>query len=444
MQKSRFTLYYPIPDEPGRFVFYNTCTQALISAEEDVVKLIETLPHIENPEESNETIDALLSNGLIVHDDEDENSRLEKYMSQIKYEPNADAFEVTVLTTMECNFACKYCFEENVKKKAVLDDTKSDRVIEWLLMQQKKHGYEKINLTFYGGEPLLNLPAIRYIMRKIKEAAENVFEVRFSMVSNGFLLTRVVAEELSSLGLDLVRITVDGPKKIHDNSRPLVGGGSTFDTIITNIKNMLDLPIKVSIAGNYDHTNNEEMFKLLDYLKRDGLLDKIYNIGFTPLLPRFGDKESSSGIEMKDYLEKYKHTSHEMNVRIRRELAKKNKPMKDVSFGYLACTLLSRHSGVVIDCDGNIYKCPVMTGYSEFSVGHISEDKYNSKLDEFVEAESWRGCDQDCPFIPTCLGGCKFLGIVQSGSVKGQWCERETMEKLAEELILQDYYNKRD
>ncbi|MCM1236362.1 MAG: hypothetical protein NC124_11505 [Clostridium sp.] len=55
------------------------------------------------------------------------------------------------------------------------------------------------------------------------------------MVTNGYFLTKDVAQKLAKLKVSSLQVTIDGPKHVHDKRRVLAGGEGTFDKIIQKL-----------------------------------------------------------------------------------------------------------------------------------------------------------------------------------------------------------------
>ena len=115
---------------------------------------------------------------------------------RMKFE--SDVLDAVILTTFDCNFACKYCFEDGVKKKLFLDQETADLIIKYLCRKATECRFPSMRLTYYGGEPLMNVKMIEYISRHIGLwAKEQKISFEFGLVTNGSLLSPevvVVAE----------------------------------------------------------------------------------------------------------------------------------------------------------------------------------------------------------------------------------------------------------
>ena len=80
--------------------------------------------------------------------------------------------------TRRCNMACAHCLRGNAQMKDITHE-----VIDKALENVTSIG----SLTFTGGEPSLNVPAMRYALEKCEE--EGIFVSSFYVVTNGKLVT---------------------------------------------------------------------------------------------------------------------------------------------------------------------------------------------------------------------------------------------------------------
>src|SRR4029079_5487430 len=97
----------------------------------------------------------------------------------------------------------------------------------------------KLNIIYFGGEPLLNLQAIRKIGQEIFPFCRQR-DVEFSsgMATNGILLTPELVDELKKFGFQWIKITFDGDQCEHDRRRIYKGGKGTFDEIFRKLESV--------------------------------------------------------------------------------------------------------------------------------------------------------------------------------------------------------------
>ena len=81
-----------------------------------------------------------------------------------------EQLRITVLTTLQCNFACDYCIQgdhgDYNKHAAKMSLETAARVGDWTEQRLDALRPESYVLTFFGGEPLLNLPVMYYLAER--------------------------------------------------------------------------------------------------------------------------------------------------------------------------------------------------------------------------------------------------------------------------------------
>ncbi|MBI2630422.1 radical SAM protein [Candidatus Pacearchaeota archaeon] len=118
--------------------------------------------------------------------------------------------------TKVCNLRCKHCLEHKFQDKDVPLD-KMKYILDKLAEAGTKH------LSINGGEPLMRKD-IGEIIRYAKKLGMSV-----GITTNGSLLPHKINE---IKGIDILGLSLDGPKSIHDYIR----GKGQFDEVMTAIK----------------------------------------------------------------------------------------------------------------------------------------------------------------------------------------------------------------
>src|SRR5207302_3272813 len=113
-------------------------------------------------DDEREALVLLEENGFLVPNREADRRALDNYFFAVKND--TAELSVTLLTTLQCNFACDYCFQgdhgdyNKFAEKMSLDT--AARVAQWIEGELDRVRPESLMLTFFGGEPLLNLPVM--------------------------------------------------------------------------------------------------------------------------------------------------------------------------------------------------------------------------------------------------------------------------------------------
>lgn len=167
----------------------------------------------------------------------------------------------TVLTTTGCNARCFYCFEQGFKPDVMRIST-AEALADYMI---KNCNGDKIDIHWFGGEPLCNLTAIDVICSRLKNAGV-VF--KSSMTSNGYAFTKHIIDKAVSLwNLKWVQITLDGLHDEHNRRKNFLSSDpDPFDQTISNIIDLANAGIYISIRLNFDSDNSHEIPNLIDFL----------------------------------------------------------------------------------------------------------------------------------------------------------------------------------
>jgi uncharacterized protein len=421
---SRYLKIFPSPGDPGRRLLFSTRRCSVLSVPENTLQRIEdgTLPETDR--------ETLARCGIIVPDLAKER---EEILSRFdRANSKSRRFSAMVVLNLDCNLACGYCFEEGVRGKQAMSAETADLLVDWIEREQIAIG-RTVSIDFYGGEPLLSIDLIRSISVRLKKYCEvNGRQFEFYLVTNGTLLTRTLALELAGLGMKSVKITLDGPREIHDQSRPFVSGRGSFDIIVSNILEIMDIT-EVQIGGNFTRENYREFPRLLDHLLAIGITpERLDAVQFNQVTGRVGDGS------IPDYSSACNCTDEEWlceaTVYLRDEILHRGFPTPKP--GPAGC-MVEFSNALVVNVDGAIYKCPAFVGREGFSVGDLrsgvidSDSVYNQgvwKRDECLE----------CAWLPQCFGGCRFMKFLRDGDMGGVDCWKTFLDATLEKCILHD------
>ena len=172
-----------------------------------------------------------------------------KYYNEVSN--SKDELNIMLLLTQRCNCKCIYCYEES----SIMDGTdleNIDDIYYFLLEYVKEYGYKKINIVFYGGEPLLNKKKIDILSEKLFKKYGNNY--CFDIVTNGTLIELNDILLWKEYGLRRVKITVDGDEESHNCRRPLKNGANAYQIILDKmerISSIVDVLINVVVDETF-------------------------------------------------------------------------------------------------------------------------------------------------------------------------------------------------
>lgn len=320
-----------------------------------------------------------------------------------------------VIVTTDCNLQCKYCFGETMDD---FDEDFGEFELDYYLPKQAAYDFHELAefcrkdkdcvVTFYGGEPLLNVDAIRKIM-------DTVPAKYFMIQTNGQLLDRLESKYVNRFHTILV--SIDGEEQLTDYYR----GKGTFRKAIDNIKLIKsngfqgELIARVTVMEQTDIykqvqwllNNNEFSFSSVhwqlnagfwgnDYQRRNfkEWSQKNYVPGVQKLVQFWVDQVLEKGIVLRLYP----------------ILGIANSLLLDKEPSLLRCG--GGWINYAIQTDGCIIPCPTMWGMKEYYLGHI-HDADPTKLEKILVNNT--PCSK-CDILGVCGGRCLYANITKRWS----------------------------
>ena len=471
MQSSMFNVRVPL----SRFAasddvfLMNTFTDAQLIVGADVASLLDRLDAGMAGEalsdEERAAVAALAEHGFVTRDRAAERAQLETFFREVREDDRQ--LRVTVLTTLQCNFACDYCIQgdhgDHNRHAARMSVETAERVAQWVESRMEATRPESFVLTLFGGEPLLNLPVAYFLAERLWAASQaRGVRMQINVITNGLLLTPEVVDRLQPFGLNVVKITLDGDRDTHNRMRPLRGGQGTFDRIIANIRRVAGR-CTITIGGNFDESSVDSYPALLDFLAAQEFAPHIARVAFKPVVrdviqrvsagleapgqpaPRgrkfigltpVGEGKPLNGTCMTSAGAGTAgggacdtcHFASDAMALLRDETKKRGFHTSDgVHMG--PCEIHRAHAHT-IGPDGSLYACPGFTGDRKMSTGHIdgATDPLRAlAARRFEQLAAWKEC-RDCAFIPVCAGGCTVASHSELGDLNRPSCHKRSFE----------------
>ncbi len=437
----------------------NTFSDAQAIVPSDIIALLDRLEEMDTgslSRDERESLGELAENGFIVASRTAERRAVEAYFRDVR--ESSDLLRVTVLTTLQCNFACGYCYQgdhgdwNGSAEKMSLDT--AAHLADWIETRLDAVRPKKFALMFFGGEPLLNLPVMYDLAERANAATRpRGVPMTISIVTNGLLLTREIVERLLPYGLSSIKVTLDGDRDAHNRMRPLRGGQGTFDRIVNNVRQVAGL-CAISIGGNFDESSVDSYPALLQFLRQQEFAPSIAKVAFKPIIrdnaetrreqrrggfipltsvdatdkPLNGTCMTVAGTSTGSGCDAC-HLMDEKMSWLREETRRHGFPTVDgVHMG--PCEIHREHSHTV-GPDGSLYACPGFTGDKGQSVGHIDgrDDAQRARArSAFDRLAAWKEC-RDCAFIPVCAGGCTAAAHAELGDINKPNCHKRSFEE---------------
>jgi uncharacterized protein len=196
--------------------------------------------------------------------------------------PNPPIHAFSLAVAQKCNLGCTYCYAQQGEFGAPaknMDLAQAERAVD-LLINGAEPG-ARLNLSFLGGEPLVNRPVLQAATLRASELAkQRGLSITYSITTNGTLITEADADFFETHGF-AVTISLDGLREAHDSLRPYKGGRGSFDTVMRNVAPLLSRQRQMQVSARVTVTpKNLELRKTLDAFVAAGF----HSVGFSPML----------------------------------------------------------------------------------------------------------------------------------------------------------------
>ena len=438
MKLSRFNIIGRAKDDPNGYLLYNTLHDHRILFEDPDLNPERLFARIRDrlplTEKEVGAADNLFEMGILVADDADERKVFEDWHHH-KIRERVDRLQVTILPTMNCNLACRYCFENEVRQTQMMTPETADVLTQWLIRRIDRVRPETVHLTYFGGEPLLHPGPIRTISRMVGGHCQREgIPFEFGMITNGVRLTPEFVDEMLPYGFQWVKITFDGDREAHDKKRVHHGGKGTFDEIYNNLSRIHG-KLKIAIGGNFDDENYAAMFPLLERLKASPFAGDIMVARFKPIMKvdsrRASQREGTppSLCQVCSFNDEQVHGI----VALQRRTEAVGLPIQEMpEIG--PCEYHSRHS-FTIGPDGLLYNCPAFVGLKNLAGGDVFHDEQNPAGEQQLAGKKWDEDCESCSFLPNCAGGCRYNSLNRTGDLNIKSCEVNYLKAMTEEFM---------
>jgi len=327
-----------------------------------------------------------------------------------------------------CNLRCTYCYAGGGSyggKARVMRPDLARRAARFLVESSGER--ETVTLVLFGGEPLLNLPALEAAVVEGETAARELGKkLVVSMTTNG---TRFTPEALAFIAAHRIGISVsiDGPPSIHDANRPYAGAGGSYADVVAGVERLRAATgrapaARVTLTPDQWH----RMVDVFDHVASLGFLE----VGIAPTSP-----VNAAMLPTPEQEDALIRGFEQLADRFAREA----KEGRVLPFSNLLDLLGRLHVGqakaapcgaglgyLAMDAEGAFYLCHRLAGNARFEVGSLYAGiDYATIATRLAEqAAPRRDACAKCWARSLCAGGCHYenevrerdLGLPPGGS----------------------------
>lgn len=338
--------------------------------------------------------------------------------------PSISRFPISTLVlniTTGCNLSCSYCYKEDLTtpaKSRDMDIATARKSVDLLLEESAER--KKVNLVFFGGEPLRRLDYIKDVVTYAETRGREVGkDVDFSLTTNATLLSDDVVDYLDEHRFG-VAISMDGPKLQHDKNRLTVGGKGSYDAIIPKVRRILERYRSRPVGARVTLTaGNTDVVAIHAHLRDEiGFAE----VGYAPVTAGDNAFFNLTERELLDVFEGFKRLGHAY-----RDAAVQG---RNTGFSNLHQLMTDLHDGtrkalpcgagvgmLAVDKDGGLNLCHRFTGSDMPLFGTLADGIDKPALGAFIDArldKEGTGC-ATCRIRNLCAGGCYHESYARYG-----------------------------
>ena len=318
--------------------------------------------------------------------------------------------------TSKCNLSCGYCYEygedrivESKTKPRFMDDATARQSVDFMFAEAE--GSPTVNLTFFGGETLLNFKMLKSTLAYARQRGEELGkQVNASLTTNATLLREEIVDWFIENDVG-VTVSIDGAREQQDKFRVFSNGMGSYDIILPRIKDLLARHTRRPVGARVTLTGqNLDVASIYRHLFEE---IGFWEVGFAPVTTSWqreyaiedeGFRSLLSGFQSlaADYLQAALAGRRHGFSNVRDTLEEIHKGMSKshpcgAGFGLLG-----------VATDGDVALCHRFAGSDSHKLGSVFSGVDHAAQATFLEAhhiDNKTDCST-CWARPLCAGGC--------------------------------------
>ena len=320
-----------------------------------------------------------------------------------------------------CNLGCTYCYKEDLATPAngekMAFETARDS-IDLLLLEGKNR--ERINIVFFGGEPLSNLPLIRQATEYAEaRCAERGIQVDFSMTTNATMLKEETVDWLNEHRFSIA-ISMDGPEAMHNRHRLTIGGKGTYEVVARKVRMLLSRYDSRPVGARVTLTKgNTDLQAIHEHLHDEF---GFFEVGYAPVTTSDISAFNLDAEELKTVFNGMKQLGQNYLAKAlvgdNSGFSNMHQLMTDLHLGSRKALPCGAGVGMLaVDKAGELNLCHRFTGSDMPTFGNVTDGIDKPALGAFLDGAAdrkGRGCET-CRIRNLCSGGCYHESYAHDG-----------------------------
>ncbi len=319
----------------------------------------------------------------------------------------------TLCLTQNCNLRCNYCYIE--KRNVRMSISIAEKIIDFAFKNTPSD--KKIDIGFFGGEPLLEFELIKVVTEMIeRHPSYDQERLELSITTNGTIFSAEIAEFLKMHRIVLC-LSCDGPHNVQDKFRRFSSGMGSSEVVENTIRQALATLPMVLVNAVYHPATFRYLSEVIDYLSSLGLRQIYLNPDFSAPwskadVDRLPEVYSRVGeLYMDYYLQQNPHFISLIDSKIAVILRGGYQPLDRCQMGKREFAFTP---------EGNIYLCERLIGSgnntNKHCIGNINDGLKNEWLScNNHTSQSHNEECLSCGLIDYCMNWCGCSNYLSSG-----------------------------
>jgi uncharacterized protein len=323
---------------------------------------------------------------------------------------------LVVNVTSKCNLSCTYCYEygedkitEASTKPRFMDEATARKSVDFMFAES---GDQKaVNLTFFGGETLLNFKVLKSALAYARErGAELDKRVDASLTTNGTLLRTEIIDWLVEQDVG-VTVSMDGNKEQQDKFRVFNNGMGSYDTVAPNVKELLARNTRRPVGARVTLTKqNLDVVSIYRHLADEM---GFWEVGFAPVTTSWQRDYAIQDEGFFAMLDQFKFLANEYLEHAlegkRHRFSNVRDTLEEIHKGLSKSHPCGAGMGLMgVATDGDVALCHRFAGSETHKLGNVTDGVDRALQADYLvrhHIESKTDCSK-CWARPLCAGGC--------------------------------------
>lgn len=320
----------------------------------------------------------------------------------------------------DCNLRCGYCYADFGRygsDPGIMTEEMAERHVARFFEQLGPRS--PVHVTFFGGEPLMNLPVVFAAHRSVKARAEaEGRKTSFSLTTNGTLLTNELVEFFARERF-LITVSIDGPPDVNDRLRPLQDGGGSYERIMERVRSTgLQAIARVTLTRR-----STDVARIVRHLIGAGFKE----VGFSPVATGndkfdLGPRELERVLDgMRALADDFVSWAEDGRIFPFSNIKALVEQIASGSTRAMPCGAGTRL--VAADNKGDYYACHRLVGEEAFKLGNVTDGfdrEGRARLLRDFHPRDRAPCG-DCWARFLCGGGCHHIAWLHSARAAAPW-----------------------